>query len=175
MITIREETQDDILAIHDVNYKAFGQEAEAILVDRLRDELLIFKSLVAISGDKIVGNIVFSHLLLATPSGDRKALALAPMAVLPEFQRRKIGTHLVTQGLELCRKSEAVAVLVLGDPMYYKRFGFSAALAERIKSPYSNAGEAWMALELREGDLAGVSATAAYPEVFALVVDEATN
>ena len=169
MIEIREESPNDVLVVHQINCEAFGQEAEATLVDRLREESLIFKSLVAVMENKIVGNIVFSNLLLTTSSGAGNALALAPMAVLPEFQGRKVGTLLATRGLELCRQSEALAVLVLGNPTYYSRFGFSATLAERIKSPYSGAGAAWMALELREGALANLSCTAIYPAAFKIV------
>jgi putative acetyltransferase len=168
-VMIRAERSDDIAAVHAVNVEAFGREAEAALADRLREELRIFKSLVAVKDGNVVGNVVFSNLSLKTRSGDRNALALAPVAVLPEVQGRKIGTRLITGGLELCRGSEAIAVLVLGDPKYYTRFGFSGELAQRIKSPYSGAGAAWMALEPREGALENQSGVVTYPDAFKLV------
>ncbi len=125
-VTIRAETSNDLLAIRSVNKMAFGRDAEALLVDRLRDESMIFKSLVAVEAGRIVGNIVFSNLWVQTETGGIEALALAPVSVLPDFQGRQIGTRLVIEGLKLCKQGQSVLVLVVGNPKYYSRFGFSA-------------------------------------------------
>jgi predicted N-acetyltransferase YhbS len=89
-----------------------------------------------------------------TPRGNTSrlsALALAPLAVLPDFQRRGLGAALVHAGLDHCRQRETDVVIVLGDPAYYGRFGFSAARAAGLESPY--AGDSFQALELRPGAL----------------------
>jgi putative acetyltransferase len=87
------------------------------------------------------------------------------MAVLPDFQRRGIGSKLVEAGLEACRKQGHKIVVVLGHPDFYPRFGFSAELAQPLKSPFGG-GEAWMAMELVPGALEGVVGRVEYPPPF---------
>ena len=165
---IRDETPNDLDAIREVNRRAFGGEAEARLVDRLRDDGLVVASLVAIEGERIAGHILFSDLPIKTEYGVIPAAALAPVAVVPERQRAGIGSALVQRGLETCRERGRTAVVVLGHPTYYPRFGFSAGLARTIHSPYSGAGEAFMALELTPGALAS-GGVARYPAAFDMV------
>jgi putative acetyltransferase len=167
MLHLREEAAADIDAILEANAAAFGGPAEGRLVDRLRRDNLIVASLVAVVDDRIVGNIVFSRLAVEGQIGSIDAVALAPMAVLPEYQRRGIGTALVREGLRACRQRGSKVVIVLGHPSYYSRFGFSSALAERLNGPYS--GSAWMALELLDGVLHGFEGNVTYPAAFAEV------
>ena len=89
------------------------------------------------------------------------------MAVLPEFQRQGFGTALVRRGVESCKERGHRIVIVLGHLHYYPRFGFSAALAARLESPFS--GEAFMALELVPGAMAGVSGNVVYTPPFGLM------
>ena len=91
-------------------------------------------------------------------------MALAPLAVLPEWQRRGIGAWLVELGLETLRGQGVPAAAVLGDPAYYGRFGFSATAASRIRSPFS--GAAFQALELAPGGLADGVVEARYHAAF---------
>jgi putative acetyltransferase len=86
------------------------------------------------------------------------------MAVHPEHQRKGAGSALVERGLEVCRERGERIVVVLGHPDYYPRFGFRAAAAAHLHAPWS--GEAWMALELVRGALAGVAGVMKYPEAF---------
>jgi putative acetyltransferase len=165
MTTIRPETPADFAAIHEVNRLAFGQEAEAELVDGLRDGGFVRLSLVAEVEGQIVGHILFGRLPIITETGVVEALSLAPMAVLPTHQRRGIGTRLVEEGLRDCRDAGHKIVVVLGHPAFYPRFGFSAKLAEPLTSPFGG-GEAWMAVELVPGALAGVVGRVEYPPPF---------
>ena len=164
---IREETPEDREVIRAVNRLAFGGEIEGQLIDRLRADGDVLLSLVAQVDGEVVGHILFSKLKAETSGGSIKAAALAPMAVTPEFQGRGIGTALVERGLALCRERGYTAVVVLGHPAYYPRFGFSAQKGQSLSSPYSEAGDANMALELVPGALAGVSGSVRYPEAFA--------
>ena len=143
---VRAEQLGDIAAIREVHTEAFGQTAEAHLVDRLRDDGDATASLVIETGDGIVGHVLFSQLRIVAPDRDIEAAALAPVAVRPPFQRQGMGSKLIHAGLQRCRELGIEAVVVLGHPAYYPRFGFSAALARGLAAPYS--GPAFMALEL---------------------------
>jgi len=121
-------------------------------------------SLVAVEESNIVGHILFSDLLIETEHAVLHAVSLAPMAVIPQYQRRGIGSALVRRGLEVCRERGKSIAVVLGHPAYYPRFGFSAELAKNLRGPYS--GDAWMAVELIPGALDGVKGTVRYPEAF---------
>jgi predicted N-acetyltransferase YhbS len=165
-ITVRAEGPEDLQAIREVHRQAFGQEEEARLVDALREGGYAHLSLVAEETGQIVGHILFSDLPIVTPTGTVPALALAPVAVLPARQRQGIGSRLVQEGLRACANADHHAVIVLGHPGYYPRFGFSATLAGRLKAPFS--GPAFMALELAPGALAGVTGEVRYPPPFGL-------
>lgn len=146
-LTIRPERDDDRAAIRRVNQLAFGGDAEADLIDALRDGGYVEVSLVAEFDGRVVGHILLSRITVTTEAGAMPALSLAPMAVLPDRQRQGIGKELVRAGLDVCREKGHDLVLVLGHPNYYQSFGFSPELAREIKSPFCG-GEAWMALRL---------------------------
>jgi putative acetyltransferase len=166
MIDIRAETSADCGAIAALNNAAFGGEEEAGIVDRLRADGLVITSLVAEEKREIVGHIMFSELPIETAEHLIRGAALAPMAVAPSYQHRGIGSRLVRSGLEVCRAQGIEAVVVLGHPEYYPRFGFSAALAQHLRAPYS--GPAFMALELKIDILEGRMGTVHYPDAFGL-------
>jgi putative acetyltransferase len=171
MVLIREETQCDLDAIRQVNDAAFGGNAESRLVDDLRAGNYVVVSLVAVKSGQIVGHILFSDLPIQTDHEPISAASLAPMSVLPEFQRRGIGCALVRAGLTACRERGKAAVIVVGHESYYPRFGFSAQLAKRIECPFPDAGNAWMALELQPGALANVTGRVRYPDPFRVVTE----
>ncbi len=164
-ITIRSEVTADIEAVRHVNRLAFGQDDEARLVDALRDGGYLRVSLVAEQGGQVVGHILFSDLSIITGAGTVPALALAPMAVLPEFQRQGVGSALVRRGLEECQRQGHRIVVVLGHPAFYPRFGFSPKLAASLDSPFSGR-ESFMALELVPGALEGLAGRVQYPPPF---------
>ena len=161
--SIRAEVPADLPAIREVHTQAFGQAAEAQLVDRLREDGDFVASLVAERDGGIVGHVLFSQLQIVAPDREIAAAALAPVAVRPLFQRQGLGSTLIRAGLKRCRELGIEAVVVLGHPSYYPRFGFSAALAERLTAPYS--GPAFMALELAPNCLASGGAVH-YPLAF---------
>ena len=136
-LAIRREGASDHEAIRQVNQLAFGRDDEARLVDALRDGGYVHLSLVAEVDGNVVGHILFSELPIITESGVVAALALAPMAVAPEQQRRGIGSRLVERGLDACREDGHRIVIVLGHPEFYPRFNFSAELARPLASPFS--------------------------------------
>jgi putative acetyltransferase len=120
---------------------AFGQPAEAELVDRLRADGDSVISLVAVEKGQVVGHVLFSQL--AAPF---RALALAPVSVLPERQNAGIGSQLIRAGLERAAQDGWQGTFVLGEPEYYGRFGFDAVLARGFASPYR--GQYFMAQAL---------------------------
>ena len=163
--SLRPETAADHEAIRQVNCRAFGGDAEARLVDALREGGHVRASLVAEEGGHVVGHVLFSHLPLVTGGGMVPGLALAPLAVLPELQGRGIGSALVRRGLEVCKEQGHRVVVVLGHPPFYQRFGFSAQLAARLEAPYSGR-ESFLAVELVPGALDGITGRVVYPPPF---------
>jgi putative acetyltransferase len=168
-MNMRPELAADHEAIQQVNRVAFGQDAEAGLVDALRDAGYLRVSLVAEQGGKVIGHILFSDLPIITENGPINALALATMAVLPEYQNQGIGSALVRRGLELCREQGHRIVVVLGHPHFYPRFGFSSKMAVHLASPFSGR-ESFMAVELVQGALVGVAGRVQYPPPFGVWV-----
>jgi putative acetyltransferase len=165
-ITVRVERAEDAAAIRGINLAAFGGPIEADLVETLRADGAVLLSLVAEVARQTVGHILFSRMWIDGDHGSTSAVALAPVAVLPEFQKRGVGTALVNRGIELVRAAGERITFVLGEPQYYQRFGFSTANTASIRTPFPPAN--FMALELVPGALAGVAGAVRYPAAFGL-------
>ena len=166
MVSIRLETPKDVDSIHNVNEQAFGQAAEATIVDKLRNRNALTLSLVATKDNEVVGHIAFTKVTIESEDSSFEAIALAPMAVLPVYQHKGIGSQLVNARLEECRRLGHEIVVVLGHPDYYPRFGFIPAKQKGIKCEFETPSEAWMILELNEGILAGRTGTVKFQPEF---------
>ena len=163
-ISIRLENPDDLAAIREVHAAAFGRADEGRLVDELRAGSHVLVSVVAVVEGNVVGHILFSRMWIETASRRVDAVALAPVAVRPEYQRKGIGGLLIVRGFVLLRGLGEHTVIVLGYPEYYSRFGFSSEKARLLESPFPP--EAYMAMELRVGALQGVAGRVVYPPPF---------
>ncbi len=159
MLIIRPELPEDKDAIYTVNAQAFGREEEAKLVDAIRDspEFIPALSLVAERDGQILGHVLFSGMAIDTGAATVPALSLAPVAVLPEYQRQGIGSRLIREGLDRSRALGHGLVILFGHPEYYPRFGFAPASRFKLKCEYDVPDEAFMALELKRGVLANAS------------------
>jgi len=165
---IRPERPADIQGIRAVNLEAFETSAEADLVDALRTQAEPIVSLVAEDREAIVGHILFSPVSL-TADPELRIMGLAPMAVMPTRQRHGIGSALVHEGLEQCRRLGFGAVIVLGHAEYYPRFGFTPASHFGLSCEYRVPDDVFMVLELDEGILHGKSGSIRYHAAFASV------
>ena len=146
--SIRPERTDDFDALRHIHESAFAPSpVEARLVDDLRaaDATVPSLCLVALEDDRPIGHIVYSRVRLES---GHEALALAPMAVAPERQRRGIGARLIDESIERARQTDFPLVVVVGHPEYYPRFGFESAAGLRLTAPWELPPEAWMALRL---------------------------
>ena len=141
MIDFRDESPHDRKAIFHVVSCAFGQLAEAQLIEELRENGDIVISLVADEDGQAVGHVLLSKLDAPFP-----ALALAPVSVIPTRQRSGIGSALIERAVRRARNEGWAAIFVLGDPNYYERFGFSREGAAGFTSPF--AGRHFMMLKL---------------------------
>jgi putative acetyltransferase len=162
-VLIRHEQSGDAAAVFAVHAAAFPTDAEARLVDALRGAGQLSISLVAEDGGQVVGHVAFSPVTLASTTG---GLGLAPLAVIPARQRQGIGGQLVREGLSAAATSGAKFVVVLGDPEYYRRFGFRRAGAVGLGNEYG-ADEEFMVLELQPGSLPPAGGLVKYAAAFA--------
>lgn len=160
-VVIRDEAPADLEAIDAVLAAAFGGEDEVRLVRALRSTGELACSLVVDLAGEIGGHLAFEELRIE-PMPAAPVWALAPLAVLPEQQRRGLGSRLVVAGLERARAAGVGAVVVLGDPAYYERFGFRGELVRALRTPWD--GPHLMGLLLREGP--APAGTARYPDAF---------
>ena len=147
MIAIRDERSEDVAAVRVVHEAAFPEVFEADLVDKLRVNCEDRVSLVALKDDRVVGHILFTPATIERRDGPLAGYGLAPMAVLPEFQRRGIGSALIRAGIERLRQSRCPFVIVVGHPEYYPRFGFVTASTHGVRCQWDGIrDEAFMVL-----------------------------
>lgn len=146
-IVIRPERQEDYLQIRGLVRDAFaiaehsdGDEHNLIERIRLSSDYIPELSLVAVYRDTVIGHIMFSKISV----GQSEAIALAPLAVRPDYQRTGIGSLLVTAAHEMARKKGYSCCVVLGNPLYYSRFGYEKASCYGIIPPFDVPDEFYM-------------------------------
>ena len=161
--TIRPERTDETAAIGALLDAAFSGPVEGRLVENLRAGGDLVLALAAAETSDVVGYVAWPRLHVETPQGDVRAVGLAPLAVSPPRQRAGIGAALVEAGLARLRAKGETLAFVLGDPAYYRRFGFSVDAARAYESTY--AGEHFMVLALAAG--APRAGRVRYPAPFA--------
>jgi putative acetyltransferase len=143
-VIIREELTGDADAVRRVHQQAFPTDVESRLVDLLRDAGHLSLSMVALVDDEVVGHVAFSPVSVDSTS---VGWGLGPVAVLPEHQRRGVGSQLVRHSLTACRELKVTLVVVLGEPSFYSRFGFNSASTLGLHDSYGG-GDAFQALLL---------------------------
>lgn len=164
-LALRPETLDDLPGIRLVNEAAFSTKSEADLVDLCRRNGRIALSLTAIQERRVVGHALFTPITFDKSHVDGRGLGLGPIAVLPEFQRSGIGSRLMRAGLDHVRRLNYGFVVLLGNPAYYSRFGFTPGRMSGLSSDYGE-GDEFQALELSPGSLAGVTGKVKYVPEF---------
>jgi len=168
-LTIRQENKADYKKIYELNLLAFEEKEEAVLVDLLRkkDEFIPQLSLVALFNNEIVGHILFTKIkIIDDNKNEHESLALAPMAVLPKYQKKGIGGKLINEGFKIATKLNFKSVIVLGHEHYYPKFGFVPTTKWNIKSPFEVPTNVFMGIELVKNSLENVSGTVKYPKEF---------
>ncbi|WP_321499812.1 N-acetyltransferase [Breoghania sp.] len=148
-LAFRPAGPNDAVLIGRLVHEAFERGDETKLVGKLRTSDDFALELVATDGANILGHVQFTHVRRADGADTPSMVILAPLSVRPDMQRKGIGSALVEAALDRLRRDGIDMVMVLGDPAYYTRFGFSAALGEKFDTPWP--GPEFMAMELREG------------------------
>jgi predicted N-acetyltransferase YhbS len=174
-IIIRKENTFDHNWVIELTEKAFetleiSDHNEGRLVDKLRkastfiDEL----SLVAEVNGQVVGHILFTPVEIDNGHQKFQSLVLAPVSVLPEFQKMGIGGQLILAGHHKAKELGFQSAILLGHPGYYPRFGYKPASGWGIKTHYElPSDDVFMAIELTENGLYGVSGMVIFPPEFA--------
>jgi putative acetyltransferase len=166
MTEFRLEKPGDEAGIRVLNEQAFGQPNEASLVDALRERGAFVLSMVATDNGQVVAHVLFTEAIVTEADSQFKALGLGPMAVLPLYQRRGIGSRLLECALDKCQELEYDVVVVVGHPELYPRFGFVPARLKGIRCEFDVPDEAFMVLELREDTLVGRTGLVRYQPEF---------
>lgn len=168
-VAVRAEEAHDQRAIRRVIVAAFKGQLEADLVDTLRRHGKIAASLVATMGHSIVGHVLLTDVALHGPGLLPHGAGLAPLAVRPAVQRRGIGSQLIHAAIAHARTAGYGFMVLLGDPAYYRRFGFRTAATLGLSCEFEAPEEAFMALELAPGALAGASGLVRYEPEFDVI------
>jgi putative acetyltransferase len=167
-VRIRPERPADFDGVRRVIAAAFGSNVEADLVDALRRDASPLISLVADDGGAIVGHVMLSPVSIdGEGAGAAALMGLAPLAVPPDRQRQGIGGALIREGLAACRLHGVAAVVLVGMPEYYPRFGFVPASRVGLMCEYDVPDDVFMAIELEPGSLAGRAGLVRYHPAFA--------
>ena len=166
-LTIRPETEFDYSAVHDVELRAFRREGEAMLIAALRCSDVYIPDLSFVA--EIESGIVIGHILLTKVTLDHQdtgLLGLGPVAVAPEWQRRGVGSGMIAHAISTAQALGYAAIVLLGDPGFYSRFGFAPGSLLGLRSTYAVRDEEFMALPLTADSLVGRAGTIYYDAAF---------
>lgn len=173
MITIRTETADDYRQVAEVITAAFQSDEfsgheETQLVEKLRKSAAFVPelSLVAVADHQIVGHILLTRAFITHGEQTFPSLSLAPVSVLPEFQRQGIGSQLIKEAHQRAKDLGFTSVIVLGHEEYYPRFGYKPTSQYAIELPFGAPPENCMIVALTNNGLDGVSGKVEYPKEF---------
>jgi predicted N-acetyltransferase YhbS len=169
-MTVRTEKTDDAEQIRLVISRAFesipfSDHTEQILVERLRASKAYVPqlALVAEVGSQIVGHILLTRVTIRDGQRSVDSLALAPLSVLPEFQRQGVGMLLIKEAHQRAGQLGFQSVVVVGYLDYYQRFGYVPLKAHDIRVPFEVREENCMIVVLTEDGLRGVKGMVEYP------------
>ena len=172
-INIRQENESDYAAVFDLIEKAFKNEVysdhqEQLLVERLRTSSAFIPelSLVAEIDKQVIGHILLTKIKIKRAEKSFGSLALAPVSVLPEFQKKGVGGQLIIVAHEKAKALGHHSIILLGHQDYYPKFGYSQADKFGIELPFDVPKENCMAIELTKHALKTVSGVIEYPKEF---------
>ncbi len=155
MLEIRQETKKDYEEVYNVIKIAFetaehsdGNEQDLVVALRKSDNFIPDLSLVAVEDNKIVGYILFTKIKI----GEYEELALAPLAILPKYQKQGIGKKLIEKGHQIAKELGYHYSIVLGNEIYYSKSGYSPAINYGIKAPFEVPSKNFMATKLNNTD-----------------------
>ncbi len=157
---IREAQESDLEEVFNLIHSAFGNRAESDLVKQLISDGDVLINLVVESSGTIIGNVVVSKITMEPDIG-LFCGGVAPVSVVPDQQSSGVGSKLMTAAINESKKMEIDALFLLGDPNYYKRFGF---IVSKLKNDYSV--EHFQELELTEGCLVNIKSKVTYANAF---------
>ncbi len=172
-VIIRQERPADYKEVENVIYRAFehaeySDKTEHVLVARLRNSSAFIPelSLVACMKDNIVGHILLTKIEIINDTLKYDSLALAPVSVLPGFQKKGIGAALVNKSHEIAKSMGYCSITLIGHAEYYPRFGYKLANEYNIDFQFEAPPENCMIIEIQSGCLKNVSGQATYPKEF---------
>jgi putative acetyltransferase len=145
-MNLRDESSGDHEAIRQLHLASFPGPGEAELVDQLRADGDVIISLVAIEDGMLTG-----HIMLSRMAAPFRALGFGPVAVLRDWRRKGVAAALIQEGIRRATFEGWQGIFVLGEPNYYRRFGFESKHADGFESPY--AGRHFMGLPLESDEL----------------------
>jgi predicted N-acetyltransferase YhbS len=162
-ITLKLEEEKDFATVEDLTREAFWNvycpgADEHLLAHNLRKTDVFIKELdfVAIDNDKIIGNIMYAKATIKNNALEYTVLTFGPISVLPEYQNKGIGKKLINHTIKLSKEMGYKAIIIYGDPEYYKRFGFKISKEYKIADKNKKFPEALLALELYPNALNGI-------------------
>jgi len=162
-VIVRKEKPSDYKSIRKINDLAFGQAQEGRVIDKIREIDQSAISLVAEYNDEVVGHIFFSSAQIDGHPEITKGMGLAPMAVLPKFQRLGIGGKLINEGIHIIKNNSTPFIIVLGHPEYYPKFGFEPASKYGLTCQWNDiSDDAFMVMILDQERMESVSGIARY-------------